>query len=278
MSIKQHTCQKGFTLIELMIAMMLGLLLMAGVIELFLGSKQTYGVVAAQSHAQESGRFGLVFVSRSLRHAGYWGTVGVNKSFAIHQEFPEVNAIVFGRNNDATDAAVLDDTDDLFVRMTGSADGSIETCFGSALLDTQVAIDHYYIGVVTGSENIPSLYCSSRLYDFDTVSLAISDTVPPTAAVTQPLVNGIENMQILYGIGSLGEVTQYVNADGVTNWRDVRSVKVALLSASNENASGISNDRTYVLLDESVTAPGDARPRMVFQQTVSLRNFINSNE
>lgn len=278
MSVQSSTRHRGFSLVELMIAMVLGLVLMAGVIQIFLGSKQTYSVVSAQSHSIENGRFGLFFIARSLRHAGFWGAIGQERIFEVHQEFPAENSIVFGRNNDSTNANVVDGTDEVFVRMTGAADGSVETCLGTSLMDDQVAIDRYYINVVTGTESIPSLYCSSRIYAFDSTNHDIEPPSPPAALpivlTPQPLVNGIENMQILYGIGSANEVTQYVNAAAVTNWEDVRAVKVALLSASNENTSAVTNSITYSLLDESVTAPGDGRPRTVFQQSVSLRNFI----
>ncbi|UZE95602.1 PilW family protein [Alkalimarinus alittae] len=268
-----HTRQTGFSLVELMIAMVLGLVLMAGVIQIFLGSKQTYSVVSAQSHTLENGRFGLFFISRSLRHAGYWGTIGVERKFPAVAEFTEGTSITFGRNNDATNADIEDGTDEIFIRMTGAPDGSIETCLGSSLLNNQLAVDHYYIRAVDplSTENIPSLYCSSRVYGFTAETHTLGALV---SSDDQPLVNGIENMQILYGIGSANEVTQYVNSTGVTNWEDVRAVKVALLSASNENTTGVTNTITYNLLDESVTAPGDGRPRMVFQQSVSLRNFI----
>jgi hypothetical protein len=197
--------------------------------------------------------------------------MGVERFFAVHQEFPVEKSIVFGRDDDATDAVVLDGTDELFVRMTGAADGSIENCLGTTLLDTQIAIDHYYVGVAAGTENIPSLYCSSRIYAFDTAALVISGSPTP---VTQPLVGGVENMQILYGLGDDTEVTRYVDAATVADWRTIRAVKVALLSASNENTAGVNNSLNYVLLDKTVAAPGDRRPRMVFQQTVSLRNYI----
>lgn len=65
--------QTGLSIIELMIALLLGLLLMGGVIQIFLSSRQTYQTNTALSQVQESGRFALEFIAFDLRNAGYKG-------------------------------------------------------------------------------------------------------------------------------------------------------------------------------------------------------------
>lgn len=65
--------QAGLSIIELMIALLLGLLLMGGVLQLFLSSRQTYQTNIALSQVQESGRFALEFLAFDLRNAGYRG-------------------------------------------------------------------------------------------------------------------------------------------------------------------------------------------------------------
>ncbi|MFT0182510.1 PilW family protein [Pseudomonas benzopyrenica] len=65
--------QRGLSIIELMIAMLLGLLLMGGVLQLFLSSKRTYQTNTALSQVQESGRFALEFLAFDVRNAGYRG-------------------------------------------------------------------------------------------------------------------------------------------------------------------------------------------------------------
>lgn len=63
----------GFTVIELLIALALGLLVVAGIIQLFVGNSRTYEIVHAQSRLQENARFAFEFVSRAARSAGYFG-------------------------------------------------------------------------------------------------------------------------------------------------------------------------------------------------------------
>ncbi len=65
--------EKGLSLVELMIALTLSLILVAGVIQLFVSSKATFNVNEAVSRIQENGRFALQFLQRDLRQAGYKG-------------------------------------------------------------------------------------------------------------------------------------------------------------------------------------------------------------
>lgn len=68
-----HRQQQGFSLIELMIALVLGLVVTAAVIEIFLGARQVYQVQEAKARIQENGRFAMRTVTNSLLEAGYFG-------------------------------------------------------------------------------------------------------------------------------------------------------------------------------------------------------------
>lgn len=65
--------QKGFSLIELMISVALGLVLMGGVIQIFINSKAAYNTQRAVSSVQESGRLAIEFMARDIRMAGFMG-------------------------------------------------------------------------------------------------------------------------------------------------------------------------------------------------------------
>jgi type IV pilus assembly protein PilW len=63
--------QIGLTLIEIMIALLIGLFIIAGTIQLFVNTKQTYRLQEALSRLQENGRFAMEFIGRDIRMAGY---------------------------------------------------------------------------------------------------------------------------------------------------------------------------------------------------------------
>jgi len=65
--------ESGFSLIELLISITLGILLMTGVVQMFLGSKQTFSSQQAVSRVQETGRLAIEFISRDIRMSAYYG-------------------------------------------------------------------------------------------------------------------------------------------------------------------------------------------------------------
>lgn len=70
----QHRA-KGFSLVEIMIALVLGLLLTGGIIQIYISSQQSYRLNEGQSRLQESARFALEFLTRDIRMSGYMGCV-----------------------------------------------------------------------------------------------------------------------------------------------------------------------------------------------------------
>lgn len=70
--------QRGLTLIELMVAMLLSLMLMAGMVTVFQANKTTYKTQDGLAQLQENGRMALELLSRDLRNVGYAGCGGRN--------------------------------------------------------------------------------------------------------------------------------------------------------------------------------------------------------
>lgn len=65
--------QQGLTLVELMIAMLLGLFLLGGLLQIFISSRHTSTMQEGLSRLQENGRFAIDFLARDIRLAGYKG-------------------------------------------------------------------------------------------------------------------------------------------------------------------------------------------------------------
>lgn len=68
--------QQGLSLIEMMVAIVISMLLMAGVVSIFVNNKQTYRVQEAVSRLQENGRFAMMFLTKDIRMADFWGCAG----------------------------------------------------------------------------------------------------------------------------------------------------------------------------------------------------------
>ncbi|USD22092.1 PilW family protein [Microbulbifer variabilis] len=65
--------QSGISLVELMVSITVGLVLLAGVTQLFLSSNLTFSTQNAMSRVQETGRLAIEFLSEDIRMAGYVG-------------------------------------------------------------------------------------------------------------------------------------------------------------------------------------------------------------
>ena len=63
--------QKGFTLVELMVAMVIGLVLMSGIVTLFISSRRSFDVDGNVASMQDEGRFALKEIARDLSMASY---------------------------------------------------------------------------------------------------------------------------------------------------------------------------------------------------------------
>lgn len=75
--------QHGLTLVELMVSLVLGLVLMAGVLQLFAANKSSYQLTDAISAMQENARFALSRMERDIRMAGFLGCTGRDQSSIV---------------------------------------------------------------------------------------------------------------------------------------------------------------------------------------------------
>ena len=62
---------RGFSLVELMVAVTLALIVSAGVISVFVGSRSAFEATSGTAALTDGGRFALNFISNSVRGAGY---------------------------------------------------------------------------------------------------------------------------------------------------------------------------------------------------------------
>jgi len=96
-----------------------------------------------------------------------------------------------------------------------------------------------------------------------------------------PLVDGIENMQVVYGIDNDGNGAPdaWTPAPAaVDDWRNVTAAHINLLARNTEPSGGFTDNRSYVLGrdaagDDVVVGPfNDAYKRHVFATAVELKN------
>lgn len=113
-------------------------------------------------------------------------------------------------------------------------------------------------------------------------SLFVLDTTASPLGSPMELVEGVEDMQILYGQRLLNGTTQYLKAGHTSlDIENVVSIQIGLLVTTTENVTNDDDDRTYMLANEVIGPPSSTHPlkhaggkamRAAFNTTIQLRN------
>jgi len=102
-------CRKlsGFSLVELMIALLISLFLLAGMSQIFLGSRKSFTIQDSLGRLQENGRYVIETLSRDIRRAGYLGDLAGA-------------AVIGGTEGEVAENGTCSTTDNTWGRMLGS--------------------------------------------------------------------------------------------------------------------------------------------------------------
>jgi type IV pilus assembly protein PilW len=256
---------QGFTLIEIMIALLLGVFLLGGVIGIFISAKQTNREQDALSRLQENGRFAMEFLARDIRMADYRGCqTATPPSLDVTVNVANVPLTGTDGGVDATNSA-LDPPDTINVRWSENGCAA-----HSAPLDAD------------GCPTDLNKECSqNRVYGVSASKALYQNTTG------FEIVEGVENMQILYGVDSEITVAD-PDGDGVANyylpgtvanfpaavdWAKVVSVRISLLLQTiDDNIASRPLPYTY---NGGTTTPADHRIRRIYNSTFALRNRIH---
>ncbi|MBD2859875.1 PilW family protein [Spongiibacter sp. KMU-158] len=127
---------RGFSLIELMIAMTLGILLSLAVSQVLLGSRASDNVQEALSQIQENARFAMSYIGKEVRMAGFIGCATISSTSvnnialpADEVDFSDATALIVDNDVDAdndfdavagTDILHLKRGSDEFIRISGA--------------------------------------------------------------------------------------------------------------------------------------------------------------
>lgn len=74
----KNTNNRGFSLVELMVAVAIGLILLTAITGVFISNRAAQRIQQSMAKIQESGRFAIELISKDIRMAGYMGCGGVS--------------------------------------------------------------------------------------------------------------------------------------------------------------------------------------------------------
>lgn len=284
--------QAGMTLVELMIAMIIGLFMILGLLAVMSNNNANLQLNEGLGSVQENGRFALARLAQTVRLAGSYNAqdpalnlAGIDST--VEQADIAANAVVFpGRYVNGltigSDDGASDSPDTLVIGMQAEQDcraddhgyGTVVVA-GSTVNEQFHVINEFYLE----DETLRCRGYEGRVLRGEKTSSTTS------SAVT--LVENVEDFQVLYGIAQpdasnafTGQPSFYVNADdaeiAVANGGRVVALQFALLIYSDEPIATPSTAREVKLLDAEAYSPSKNRVYRMFQQTVMLRNPWNA--
>jgi type IV pilus assembly protein PilW len=253
--------QAGFSLVELMIAITLGLVVLLAVGSIYMGSRQTYRVQEDNARMQEAGRYALEVIGRSLRQAGADGEMTFNPTA---------------------------------VTLTCGAAAPCNAITGTNGATDTLTVQYYAGREELNAGNWITRDCTGGLVAFNTViqnSFAVAGTnlnCTGSAGGTQAMVSDVQDLQVVYGIDNTGNdqsADQYKAAPTAADWPNVVTARVCVLIQSANNGL-TSAPQTYLNCagalgtvpgSTTTAAAGDLRMHRSFVATYNLRNRINGS-
>jgi len=272
--------QSGFTLVEIMVTAVIGLFLMASLMNLFITTNKSVALSDALSQNQESGRFAMEYLTRYIRQAGYSTSGSVyapailsNKSTRANLSIPDA----ISANNPANAYG-----DRIAIPYVTDGTEIYRSCSGATFPD-----EGQHLANVFWVSNDPDtefeLRCRTYNYDGDTGGAWLDG-----AAVS--IVNNVQSMEFQIGISNTASdrtTSRYINLDTLDNdpalsLNQVRSYRIALLTTSQDelDANKVktnSEERQYSILDGPVLTIDDGNLRQVFSNTIELPNMIETS-
>lgn len=343
---------RGFSLVELMIASLVGLLIVGGLVTVLVQTGQSNRAMARLNEQMENGRFALQLLREDLWHAGFWGEYrppdtaptalpplcAAFSSWTASDKENVLRVPVIGADNNVPtgcDTVVNDRkarTDVLIVRHASTcvADtGADKNCenFAQNKAYLQVSLcsdDPQVYAMDTDSDastvdpfslrkrddsgkgctasGYTTTYADRRkvisnLYyirDDDTLRRSELDYETPNLKQqsAQPLVEGIEHMEVEYGVdtdddGSADSFTSdpatladwtvahtgQVVDTAEEKWANVVGVRLHLLARSSDPTPGYTNTKTYQLGATTLGPFNDGLSRHVYSSFVRLYNI-----
>ena len=347
---RHASLQRGFSLVELMIALTLGLLLTSAIGALFYANKRNFNQNTLIGQMQDNARFATQALTRDLEMAGFFGGLVDETKLVLSSNLPTLTTDC-GPGPDGTAAWALDRGALEFQNdITGDDARAVYSCLpgGSGLVDgTDIVALRRVAGQPTSVTENPgdtptldanllylrtngtagSIFFSgaqaenpsvndglngaaasfweyyARLYFVRAFAQTPGDGIPtlcrayvddqatPTVVI-EPIAEGVEDMQVAFGVDTDGDGTANRYFPDATQDQVDRAVtaRIQLLMRSAEADRSYNNEKSYNLLgkdengnglfDEIGATPADSegyRPqdnfyRRVAQTTIGLRN------
>lgn len=271
---------RGYSLVELLVAVALGMLISVAGVQLFVSSTATSSFQRSLNEVQSSGRYALGLLTDDIRTAG--NPVAKLAGFPIVDT--EVKGLPVGSSKINSNATQVDglggtNSDQLVVQYIAGQNAT--DCEGTAVASNLVIINRYFLRLDADSGGY-ALACDGGYIEGGG---ALKNYDPADTGLV--LVTDVDSFQVLYGVddgkNKLANIAGYVTAATYLAMAAPRpvilSVRIGLLtrtSATNALASPLPPANDIWVLNQMIakgtTALKDGRLRRLFTTTLRVMN------
>jgi type IV pilus assembly protein PilW len=257
-----RTAQLGFTLIELMIAILIGLFLIGGLLTLVGAMKRTSTIQSGLSQLLDNERMTTTLMTDVIQSTGYYPNPTNNtlvSIFPANATFATAGQAIVGSGS--WTAAAPGDTITVQYATAGTtipgSDGIIN-CSGNTSPIAATFVNTFSV------DNFGDLNCNL------TINGAAQPTIQLISGQTNSsgvLVNGVTRMQIYYGVQTNAAAGTY----SVDTYMDATTLNAAIAGGSSYNWSNvISVMLTLTFVNPLYGQPGQTSPTIVFTRVVDI--------
>lgn len=208
---------RGFGLIEIMVALVLGLVISMGVIQIFVASRGTYTSQNTSARMQEDARFVLSKMMQEIRMTGMFGCLSVDNltpaSGALTVKPAAFNNPILWNNANST-----------LTLITADIGGSGGTPNWIVVSDCQSTTQLYASNPVIGAGQV-AFPLRQLTYVFNGTDLQVAVGTNPTNNL-QPLLSNVRAFNVSFGLA--GTPMTYATAITTGNAANIRSVRIGL--------------------------------------------------
>lgn len=218
---------RGFGLIEIMVAMVLGLIVSAGIVQIFIAAKTTYQSQNAAARMQEDARFVLSKLMQEIRMTGMYGCLEPSSSPPVSPAITKPDAFA--------NPILWNNTSRALTLITADVGVSGGTPTWTVVSDCQkVQVYNGNRAAATGQTAFPLRQLTYTLTGTE-LSQATGSSAP------QPLLSNVRTFTVWFGVS--GAPMSYVT--DINNNAMALSIRSVRLSLTLFDPAGKVRDQTY---------------------------------
>ena len=298
---------QGFTLVEVMVSLTLGLFLLTMSMQAMLGINKSFTSIKRAARMQETARFAFALISNDIKQSRYWAGILAFSSFGGSSALADINASncleggtswgrqiqqpIFAINNSAFNYACVSNDDYIagdVLTLRGALTAKISSYDNEQIyikgngaqhrlflgVDRALAVNNDLANTVSQQVFAHSYFVgdSNRTCKSSTVPALFWQTLVNGRPQKEELLAGVEQLQVSFAVdlNQDDRADSYLNAAQVINWQSVLSVKIDLLIRSACPDMSHQDNNTYQIGDVNYQV-NDHFIRQQYQYTYSFR-------